>query len=96
MPNLYALQQCTARIGNDPEGAVVCAGSVQFSDGEGENWGGSFHGDRGRTPFVADKRYSIWHGGKHAFDILALGVEDDSGAAVFAGLGARPLEDDYA
>ena len=95
MPNLYTLQQCSARIGNDPDGPVICSGSIQFSDGDGDNWGGSFDCGRRRTPFVAGQQYSIWHGGRHVFDIRALGVEDDFGAGVFAGLGPRPLEEDY-
>lgn len=95
MPNLYTLQPCTARVGNDPDGAIVCTGAIRFSDGERENWGGSFDcGHRG-APFLANERYSIWHGGKHVFDIRALGAEDDSGGAVFAGIGPRPLEEEY-
>jgi hypothetical protein len=96
MPNLYTLEKCSVRIANEQNAAAAYAGSIQFSDGEGDNWGGSFHSDRGRIPFVAGQQYAVWHNDTHRFDIQMLGASDDSGAAVFAGIGPRPLEEDYA
>jgi len=95
MPNLYNLEQCSARRGTNSDEPVIYVGSIQFSDGEGGNWGGSFHGYGGKVPFVANERYSVWHDGKHVFDMQALGADDGANGAVFAGIGPRPLEEDY-